>query len=847
MSSGNITNVIQFPSQKKSDKEKDEKWQHECIDAAEKICIFNNRQIRQNFRNKKVNYNLYNNILDTRDIERVCNQHNLDISSFPAKMQHIGIGSSRIRKLVGEEMGRKYEWKAVLSAKDEFGISQKEEQIRDLWMGVINEEIQNTSSSEEEMQARMQKMQKYISYEFQDTKEIMANKLLKYEYYKQDLKHIFNRCFEDLLLTSEEIVCVEEIGGEPIVRKVNPLNFFCLMSPETVDIEDSDIMIEFIYKTVGQVIDMFYDWLTPEEVDQLEKGSVGRSTVNYGGAVPSLTRNLSLEERFGDTVDSLFITGSVQNFTFGGAFDSYGNIRVMKVVWRSRRKIGKLSYYDEEGNMQQDIVPETYKIDTSKGESIEWLWINEWWEGHKLGNDIYIKIRPVPYQGRSMMNLSVSYPPYVGTIANVNAQKANSLMDIIKPLDYLYDVYNYRTELAVAKFLGPMLAFNLSLIPSGMDMKTWLHYVTTTGMMPLDPTNEILKGPSQGKSAGAFNTITAQNINSDLGNFIQQHLLLMQDIERRIEIISGVSNQSLGQIAPTERVGNVNQVLKANSQVTEKWFNLHDRFKRKTLQRLLDVAKYVYKDNPVRAQFVLNDLEITALELSDEFFEHEYDVHVSNSMDDTELFYALKQLSHAAMQAGQATFADVISIYKTDSTQALARKLEDSARRLMEQQQQMQAQQNELKQQELQMLAQEKDKDRELKMYEIDTDAQTKIQVAQINAYKYQQDMDVNNDGVPDPVEIGRLALEEQKHLSDIQQKQLEIYQKEREHQNNLSLKERELKLKKEVEDKKIQAIEVQNRSQEKMQEKQLKAKEKEIQEKLKIERIKARNKPKSN
>jgi len=843
--SGNIRNIVQFPAQKLPDSKKNEEWQHKCIDAAESLCVHNNRQIRQSFQNKKINYNLYNNILDTRDIEKICNQHNLDISSFPAKMQHIGIGSGRIRKLVGEEMDRKYEWRAVLSSKDELGISSKETEIRDIWMSVLNEELKNQSSSDEELEKKLQETQKYLSYEFQDIKEITANKLLRYEYYKQDLKHIFNRCFEDLLITAEEIACVEEIGGEPIVRKVNPLNLFYLSSPETVDIEDSDIIVEYSYMSVGQVVDHFYDYLTSEQITNLETGNEHNATINFGGIAQSLNRNLTLEERYGDVQNTLFMNNSVAHYALGGAYDSYGNVRVVKAVWRSRRKIGKLSYYDEFGQLQEDIVPETYKVDKSLGETVEWLWVNEWWEGHKIGLDIYCKIRPIPYQGRSKHNLSKSMPPYVGIVANTNSQKAMSMMDIIKPLDYLYDVYNYRTELAVAKYLGPMLAFNMSLIPSGMGMKEWLHYVTTTGMMPLDPTNEILKGPSQGKSAGAFNTVTAQNINSDLGNFIQQHLLLMQDIERRIEIISGVSNQSLGQIAPQERVGNVNQVLKANSQITEKWFNLHDRFKRKVLQRLLDTAKYVYRNNPFRAHFILDDLQNVSLEMSDDFFEHDYDIMVTNSVNDTELFYALKQLAHAAMQSGQATFADVVSIYKSESVQSLSRKLEDSARRLMEQQQAAQQQANEAKMAEIQQRAESEDKDREIELYKIDVDAQTKIQVAQINAYRFQEDLDLDDDGIPDPIEIGKLALEQQKVNSEMQRKQLELDVKRQEVESNKALKEKELRIKKEIEDKKIEAIRVQNESQERMQEKQLKAKEREMAQKAAIERMKARNKPK--
>jgi hypothetical protein len=46
-----------------------------------------------------------------------------------------------------------------------------------------------------------------------------------------------------------------------------------------------------------------------------------------------------------------------------------------------------------------------------------------------------------------------------------------------------------------------MLAINTSMIPSEWDPLKWLQYAEATNVMFMDPTNEVLKGPLQGKSA----------------------------------------------------------------------------------------------------------------------------------------------------------------------------------------------------------------------------------------------------------------------------------------------------------------------------------------------------------
>ena len=222
------------------------------------------------------------------------------------------------------------------------------DQIKNEMRGII----QTDSITQEEIQKRLQDLEKYQNYEFQDMSEMIANKILKREYKEGNFDFTFLRTFEDLLTAGEEIMYCGVLGGEPVMRRVNPMNIYTL-GGSSMYIEDADISVEYGYKSVGQVIDDYWDTLKPKDIDFLEKGKV--DTAMDGGGGVGLNRDISIFDFYGEAgALDIFHPNEAGVRTFAGAFDTYGNVRVMKVCWRSRRKIGELTYFDEEGVEQKD-------------------------------------------------------------------------------------------------------------------------------------------------------------------------------------------------------------------------------------------------------------------------------------------------------------------------------------------------------------------------------------------------------------------------------------------------------------------------------------------------------------
>lgn len=793
-----IQGFTNFPRQKLSDSKKTDDWYKKNIDYSENLLIYD-EGIRTSFANKRVNANLRTNIIDVRDFERIINPDNIDLKSIPANFQHIGIENSKINLLIGEYTKRKKDFKAYISSNDNEGISRKEKELKKQLDERVVSIITSESISEEEIEKELEEFEKYSTYSFQDVAEITANKILKYEYKKQNLDFIFTKTFEDLLLFGEQIIYCGVLGGEPIMRRVNPMNLYTL-GGNSMNIEDSDVIVEFGYCSIGQAIDDYWDKLEESDIEYLETGNTAQDT----GYTIGLNRDISIFDYYGEKEAlQIFHPNELANRTFAGAFDTNGNVRIVKVCWRSRRKIGKRKYYDEDGDEQFDYVDENYVAKKDLGEEIEWLWVNEWLEGTKIGDNIYVQMRPIPYASKSLVNKSKGIPPYIGSLNSTNDYRVQSLMDIMKPLAYSYDIAYYKRELEIATYKGSFAAINSAMVPSGWKPEEWIRYITVNKFGFLDPTNEILKGPSQGKSAGAFNTLTATNVSIGDPQAIQMYTNILLDIEQTLGKLAGVTGAREGQIQSREAVGNVEREVAQTSHITEKWFAIDANFMKRVLTKFLECCKYAYKKYPKSIQYLMDDMGAQMIEMFDEFGSTEMDIHLSNASEDTMLYQKIEQLSQAAIQNGQAKIEDLIEISKSESVQEIARKLANSAKKIAEENRQQQEQQQqaekEMKQAELQDRAQEreletyhKDEDRKVKYAEIEQKREAAHLKMQTDLNKKTIDEDLNNNGIKDEIDKERTETDREYKQRITELREKEIQEKIRSNKANEKIRAKE-------------------------------------------------------
>ena len=770
-----------FPNQKVSDTKKNDKWYKRCIDFAEGL-VGSNEYYRGEFGNKTENYNLRANIIDVRKFEKYITPAQLDLDNFPAKFQHVGIGNAKIDLLLGDYISRKREFKVYISGKDEDSNTRKEEELKEkLFEKTLA--ILAKKPDEQTVQKEVEKIKQFMTYDYQDLAEKTANLILTREYKENNFEFLFRRTFEDLLVSGEQVIQCDVLGGRPVMRRIDPRNVFTMGGGSSLYLHERDIIVIYQYRSVGQIMDDYWDHLTDKDVKKLEERDQYLSDyqsdyfLSNRGDLASLVNNTDsiTGTDKGSTADDtikLISPNVIEKYAFGGDFNERGEIREVTVYWRSRRKIGKLTYIDELGDEQITYVNEFYKPKEELGETVKYMWINEWLRGTKLGQDIYVKMEPVAHSSKSMTNLSSGTPPVIGMSCNTNGYKVQSCMDLLKPFDYAYDIGFWKRELEIATFKGTATAVNTALIPSGWDPAEWLQYTAVDKVMFLDPTQEVLKGPAQGKAAGSFNTFITQEVSMGANTTgIQMLTNYLANIEATMGKIAGVQGAREGEIGTRAAVRNVQAEISQFAKVTERWFQLDSEFRRLVLHKYLEACKVAYKDNPQRGSFLLDDLGQQFVQQYSEFSETEFDVHVSDSNNDTQLFNDLRQLAQAAIQNGNAQIADLVSIYTSGSSQNIARKLKDSSERMAQQQKEMQQQAQQSAQQMKQMEMQDSQAEREFKAMEKQKDRESQERIAEMRSQAMALRGDADRDGIPDLLEVEKAR---QKGVLDAKKLELE-------------------------------------------------------------------------
>lgn len=794
-----MRNINQFPLQRLPMSKKTQDWKEACVDYIAGHSQGSSRDGNNRSRKEEMQtyYDLYNSIYSEKDLKYVTNPFKQQ-DGFPAMAQDYNIIKPKIDLLLGEETKRPFNFRVVHTS--DIATSEIQDKAKQMIVDYIQATIMSKLGPEE--QARYQEalqsgeimtpeqIQKYISKDYKDIAEITAYHSLNYLKNKLNITHEFFKGWKDALIGGEEIYYVGIVNGEPCLQRINPIYF-------DYDSDTSDL--EFIHEaqwccyemimSLTEVYDRLYDKMSEKQLNELLDMMDDRSK---GGVTPEV-RKTSLDYPH-------IKTHSINGFS-SNPFEEADNIHVWHCCWKSLKKIGFVNIINPETGMPEEYqVDETYK-ETGNELDVEWKWIIEVWEGYRIGQDLYVGIQPIEYQHISADNPNAQRLPYTGVIYNNTNSRPRSLVSMMKPLQYMYIVLWYRLELAMARDKGKVVTMDITQIPKSMniDVAKWMHYLSALGVNFVNPYEEGWDIPGrEGGKPSQFNQISALDLT--MANTIDQYINLMDKIESMLSEISGVSKQREGSISSNELVGNVERSVVQSAHITEPWFWVHNQVKKECLTMLLDTVKHAWKDNKTSIQYVLDDATRAFLTLSDDFFYEDMDIFVEDTTKNQQQIEALKNLMQPAMQNG-ASLLDIAEIITMDNVTMIRSKLEEIEQKRMEQQQAMeQAQaereqqmaqiQNEIKEEELML----KEAEMDLKKYEIDSNNATKITVAQLNAYRGAENMDQDMNGIPDPIEIGKQAIEQQKVNSDIASKQFEF--------NN---KKREMEMKREIENKKIE------------------------------------------
>lgn len=470
-----------FPQQKLPLKKKDEQWQHDCVNyiIGEGNVVSGGMQ-KTRFSELQTYYDLYNSIFDEKDFKRITNPFKVS-DGFPATPQDFNIIRPKVDLLIGEETKRPFNFRVVRTSQD--ATSDLMDQEKEMLIQYMMSAIMGRMSPEEQQQFQQQlqsgeimppeEIGKYMRRDYKDVIENTAYHSLMYIREKCGIDNEFIKGWKDGLIAGQEVYYVGVQNGDPYMERVNPVYFSFDQSPDLEFIEDASWCCRKMRLPVAEVYDRYHDKLSEKDLDKLNEMLTGRPSNDLGEK---------------DPVDNF---NHIQMHIYDNpVFDqkTRHNINVWHCCWKSFKKIKYVTFQDENGDAQIEIVDEFYKpVGTEIG--IDEDWIVEVWEGYRAGSDLYFGIQPVAYQHISIDQPDSQKLPYCGAIYSNTNSKPRSLVSILKPLQYMYIVLWYRLELAIARDKGKVINMDITQIPKSMNITPdrWMHYLSSVGVNFINP------------------------------------------------------------------------------------------------------------------------------------------------------------------------------------------------------------------------------------------------------------------------------------------------------------------------------------------------------------------------
>ena len=801
-----------------------QKWYKEKIDSFYKkrnylapyedgSFLYNNSKTAPKFDrtlNMKVNYDLLNNKLNPAELQRACRNKVTVLErsnkDFSDDIENMDIVSNKIKVIVGLEMKRPLDMRVIAvnpdatTRKEQKKADMIKEFVHNTIMAPIEQDIRIRSEekskgrelTEEEraqIEAQVQEELKaktpdevleYMEREHQDPAEIQAVQLLEYLKYRTKAKEKFNEGCKQAAVVAHEAYCISEHRGHPDFRVITDFTRATYDdSPEVYFFEDGEYFSYEYLWTPSQIISFFGDDLTRKEIEEIMNSSFtynSQQGMNYFYTDPnSPTTNKE------------------------------GVISVFHATWKDFRELSILHYRDEddpEGEIKKKVVDEDYKINPEIGDIIIYKeFFPESYEGYLINGKIYKKMRPVPGQYRDINNLFVCKLPYYGAKYDNTNSTPTSFMDRGKPYLYYNNIVHHRLKKLMASDKGKKIAINYKAIPDTEDMSMEDFFINSeeSPYMLLDPTEE-------GNTYNDLNTsikLVDMSLISDINNYYNISERLKADCAEAM----GVSRQLEGQIEPRDGMGNTKQALVNNSYLLEPFFNMHSLIKRNVLEALLELAKVTYEHfDGETISYVLDDMSVKTFKFDYNLLKlSTLGLFITNDSKPFEVKDTIVQLAHAAMQNGTTDFSDIITILEEESLGNAKAKLKKAEKKKMQQAQEAQQREhaNAKELEKIKAGAQAKlhENAKELIILKEKEQRKTKVVEASLMGASFNPELDKDNDGLNDFVELARdglktqiegrkQTLEEKKfiHQREVDKQKLEI-EREKAKKSNTSSK----------------------------------------------------------
>ena len=292
----------------------------------------------------------------------------------------------------------------------------------------------------------------------------------------------YSKLYFDFVSYGECYDYTDIVGTKLVKRSISPIDAFPIPN-DNMFVEDFDMFAERRKLSLQQILDEFDEYLTEKQRYFL--------TTYYGRGIDGSPIELRFDQymnycedvcsKFSNEERELFKKDAIMKRDINGdLFD------VWHVVWRGEVRRAVVTYVNEIGMITQRVELEDYKINTEAGDiSVDYIWEPQVYESVRIGtrNDaIY------PYKARAITYDRNGKLPYNGLMELLPGYGRFSLVDLISPYQVFYNIVAYHREMAIAKNKMSILLIAKSLL--GKLPEETIYRMIADGVLYIDDEND---------------------------------------------------------------------------------------------------------------------------------------------------------------------------------------------------------------------------------------------------------------------------------------------------------------------------------------------------------------------
>ena len=753
--------------------------------------------------------NEYKDLMDTLTAE---NDSALELKFYP-------IVPNVINVLTGEFAKRysKVQFRAVDDASYNEMLDAKKVQIEEALLSeaeanLVSKMVEmGMDPSSEEAQKQLSpeglkslpEIEDFFSKSYRSMVEEWASHQLAVDEERFKMQELEERGFQDMLIADREFWHFRMLEDDYDVELWNPVLTFYQKSPDQRYIADSNYAGKVDLMTVSDVVDRYGYLMDEKQLKSLQRVYPARSAQyqvsgyqndgayydatrshEWNTNAPGLAYRQFTSNYWNDPAAGGDILSEILNENEDVSMWGEGNLmRVATIYWKTQRRIGHLTKIEDDGEVTQEIIDETFKktkkaiYDTSifkqktketllEGEHIDWIWINEVWGGVKIGpnlpamwqssmgdnvNPIYLGInrtKPgrLPFQFKGDNSLYGCKLPVEGRVFSDRNTRSTSLVDLMKAYQVGYNMVNNQIADILIDELGTVIMFDQNALPRHSMGEDWgknnyaKAYVAMKDfqMLPLDT--------SITNTENATNFNHYQTLNMEQTSRLMSRIQLANYFKQQCFDAIGINPQRLGGAVSAQTATGVVQAMQQSYAQTEMYFVQHsDHLMPRIHQMRTDLAQYYYSTNPsIRLQYISTEAEKVNFTINGtDLLLRDFNVFATTKTNHRAILENLKQMALTNNTTG-ASIYELGNIVKADNIAEVSDILKDSEARVQAQREQDMAQQREMQEQQIKAKQQEEQQKLQVEMAENDKDRKNDVLLAEIRSAGYGSMVDLN-------------------------------------------------------------------------------------------------------